>query len=146
MLAQVADLYALAALNRAQVIALDLPAEAANALADWLDRPTQRAALAQLADYRRDILAAIPAEAEQAAAPQPLAGKTVVLTGTLPTLSRDEAKAQVEAAGGKVSNSVSKKNRFCGGGRSRRQQAGQGAGAGRAGAGRSRAAGLAGCP
>ena len=112
LLAQVADLYALAALNRAQVIALDLPAEAANALADWLDKPTQRAALAQLADYRRDILAAIPAEAEQAAAPQPLAGKTVVLTGTLPTLSRDEAKARVEAAGGKVSGSVSKKTDF----------------------------------
>lgn len=107
-----ADLYALAALNRAQVIALDLPAEAANALADWLDKPTQRAALAQLADYRRDILAAIPAEAEQAAAPQPLAGKTVVLTGTLPTLSRDEAKVRVEAAGGKVSGSVSKKTDF----------------------------------
>ncbi|MBP6899573.1 MAG: NAD-dependent DNA ligase LigA [Burkholderiaceae bacterium] len=41
--------------------------------------------------------------------PQTLAGKTLVLTGTLPTLSRDEAKAQVEAAGGKVAGSVSKK-------------------------------------
>ena len=41
-----------------------------------------------------------------------LAGKTVVLTGTLPTLSRDEAKARVEAAGGKVSGSVSKKTDF----------------------------------
>jgi DNA ligase (NAD+) len=43
------------------------------------------------------------------AAPQPLAGITVVLTGTLPTLSRDEAKALIEAAGGKVAGSVSKK-------------------------------------
>ncbi len=41
--------------------------------------------------------------------PQPLAGQTFVLTGTLPTLSRDEAKALIEAAGGKVSGSVSKK-------------------------------------
>jgi len=44
--------------------------------------------------------------------PQPLAGKTLVLTGTLPTLSRDEAKALVEAAGGKVAGSVSKKTSY----------------------------------
>jgi DNA ligase (NAD+) len=41
--------------------------------------------------------------------PKPLAGKTLVLTGTLPTLSRDEAKDLIEAAGGKVAGSVSKK-------------------------------------
>ena len=39
----------------------------------------------------------------------PLAGKTVVLTGTLPTLGRDDAKALLEAAGTKVAGSVSKK-------------------------------------
>lgn len=38
-----------------------------------------------------------------------LTGKTVVLTGTLPTLTRDEAKAMLEAAGAKVTGSVSKK-------------------------------------
>jgi DNA ligase (NAD+) len=47
--------------------------------------------------------------AAAAAGPKPLAGMTFVLTGTLPTLSRDEAKALIEAAGGKVSGSVSKK-------------------------------------
>lgn len=47
-----------------------------------------------------------------AAGPQPLAGKTLVLTGTLPTLSRDEAKDLIEAAGGKVSGSVSKKTHY----------------------------------
>ena len=41
--------------------------------------------------------------------PQPLAGKTVVLTGSLPTLSREQAKEMIEAAGGKVTGSVSKK-------------------------------------
>ena len=41
-----------------------------------------------------------------------LEGQTVVLTGTLPTLSRDEAKALIEANGGKVSGSVSKKTTF----------------------------------
>ncbi|WP_426175506.1 NAD-dependent DNA ligase LigA [Massilia sp. TWR1-2-2] len=41
-----------------------------------------------------------------------LAGKTFVLTGTLPTLSRDEAAALIEAAGGKVAGSVSKKTSY----------------------------------
>ncbi len=45
-------------------------------------------------------------------APRPLAGKTLVLTGTLPTLSRDAAKDLIEAAGGKVAGSVSKKTHF----------------------------------
>ena len=42
----------------------------------------------------------------------PLAGKTFVLTGTLPTLSRDEAKEMLEAQGAKVSGSVSKKTHY----------------------------------
>ena len=41
-----------------------------------------------------------------------IAGKTFVLTGTLPTLKRDQASAMIEAAGGKVSGSVSKKTDF----------------------------------
>jgi DNA ligase (NAD+) len=45
-------------------------------------------------------------------APRPLLGKTLVLTGTLPSLSRDEAKELIEAAGGKVSGSVSKKTNY----------------------------------
>ena len=53
---------------------------------------------------------------EEGEAPQqgemPLAGMTVVLTGTLPTLSRDEAKDMLEAAGAKVSGSVSKKTSY----------------------------------
>src|SRR6185295_11863064 len=46
------------------------------------------------------------------AAPGPLTGKTFVLTGTLPTLKREEAQAKIEAAGGKVSGSVSKKTDY----------------------------------
>ena len=44
--------------------------------------------------------------------PKPLLGQTFVLTGTLPSLSRDEAKDRIEAAGGKVSGSVSKKTHY----------------------------------
>jgi len=42
----------------------------------------------------------------------PLSGKTFVLTGTLPTLGREEAKVLIEAAGGKVAGSVSKKTSY----------------------------------
>ena len=41
-----------------------------------------------------------------------MAGKTFVLTGTLPNLKREEAAAKIEAAGGKVSGSVSKKTDY----------------------------------
>jgi DNA ligase (NAD+) len=45
-------------------------------------------------------------------APQPLAGKTFVLTGTFPSLSRDQARDLLEAAGAKVAGSVSKKTDY----------------------------------
>ncbi|KWR91815.1 NAD-dependent DNA ligase LigA [Cupriavidus sp. IDO] len=52
-------------------------------------------------------------ESEPAAkAPAPLAGKTFVLTGTLPTMSREDAKERLEAAGAKVAGSVSKKTDY----------------------------------
>ncbi len=52
-------------------------------------------------------------EGEPAAvAAKPLSGKTFVITGTLPSLSRDEAKDRIEAAGGKVAGSVSKKTDY----------------------------------
>ncbi len=50
--------------------------------------------------------------AADAARPRPLAGKTLVLTGTLPTLARDDAKTLIEGAGGKVAGSVSKKTDY----------------------------------
>jgi DNA ligase (NAD+) len=51
-------------------------------------------------------------ESERRVSGGPLEGKTVVLTGTLPALTREEAAALVKAAGGKVVNSVSKKTDF----------------------------------
>ena len=47
-----------------------------------------------------------------AAAALPLSGKTLVITGTLPSMGRDEAKDLIEAAGGKVAGSVSKKTDY----------------------------------
>lgn len=51
-------------------------------------------------------------EGRAAAAPRPLEGRTFVLTGTLPSLTRDEAKSRIEALGGKVAGSVSAKTHF----------------------------------
>src|SRR5206468_7305831 len=48
-------------------------------------------------------------ETETATGPRPLADQTYVVTGTLPTLSRQQARELIEAAGGHVSDSLSKK-------------------------------------
>jgi len=69
--------------------------------------------------HNRDVIAALraagvhwrEAEPERAAAGR-LTGLTVVLTGTLPTLTREDAKALIEAEGGKVAESVSKKTSY----------------------------------
>ena len=56
--------------------------------------------------------AGLTCEAVKMAASDKLAGLTFVLTGTLPTLSRDEAAEMIKAEGGKVSGSVSKKTSY----------------------------------
>ena len=56
--------------------------------------------------------AGVLCEAVKEAASDKLAGLTFVLTGTLPTLSRDEASEMIKAQGGKVSGSVSKKTSY----------------------------------
>jgi DNA ligase (NAD+) len=58
---------------------------------------------------RRLVEAGVRPAAEQIDARGPFAGKTVVLTGGLASMSRDDAKAEIERRGGKVSGSVSKK-------------------------------------
>jgi DNA ligase (NAD+) len=56
--------------------------------------------------------AGVDMTAEKRQRSEQLAGLTFVLTGTLPTLTRDEAKAKIEAAGGKTAGSVSKKTSY----------------------------------
>jgi DNA ligase (NAD+) len=85
-----------------------LPAAVAESLTAWMAEPGHRELVASLDQLREDLLAQLPAEA----AVGPLTGKTFVLTGTLPNLSRDQAAEMIEAQGGKVSGSVSKKTHY----------------------------------
>ncbi|MDO9113108.1 MAG: NAD-dependent DNA ligase LigA [Polaromonas sp.] len=80
----------------------------AQSLRTFFDQPHNREVVEQL----RACGVTWPEGEPAARAPQPLSGKTFVITGTLPSLSRDEAKDRVEAAGGKVAGSVSKKTDF----------------------------------
>ncbi len=80
----------------------------AKAIRTFFDQPHNREVIAQL----RACGVHWPEESPATAGPKPLAGKTLVLTGTLPTLGRDAAKDLIEGAGGKVSGSVSKKTHY----------------------------------
>ena len=86
-----------------------LPAAVAESLAQWLADESNVKRLAQLDALRNELLSQLP---EMSAAGGKLDGKTFVLTGTLPNMSRDEAAELIEAAGGKVSGSVSKKTGY----------------------------------
>jgi DNA ligase (NAD+) len=88
-----------------------LPDVTVESLESWMAAPGHRETVQALAALRRELLEQLPQEAA-AAEQAPLAGKTFVLTGTLPNLSRDAAGALIEAAGGKVSGSVSKKTSY----------------------------------
>jgi DNA ligase (NAD+) len=90
--------------------AAGLPAVAAQHLQPHLAEPGQLAALRGEQAAMRRLLAAIPAEVE--AVTLPLEGQSAVLTGTLQGLTREQAKARLEALGAKVSGSVSKKTSF----------------------------------
>ena len=98
--------------NSAALSCAGIPGEVITALGDWLQARGNRGLLAAVATRRDELLAALPTVTVQEVQAAPLAGKTLVLTGTLPTLKRDEAKALVEAAGGKVAGSVSKKTDY----------------------------------
>jgi DNA ligase (NAD+) len=80
----------------------------AQAIRTFFDQPHNREVVEQL----RACGVHWPEGEPATAGPKPLAGKTLVLTGTLPTLGRDAAKDLIEAAGGKVSGSVSKKTHY----------------------------------
>ena len=78
----------------------------AQELVEFFAEPRNLAALDDLAQF------VTPQPVEIAAADSPFAGKTVVFTGTLETMTRPEAEAQAERLGAKVTKSVSKKTDF----------------------------------
>ena len=80
----------------------------AQSIRTFFDQPHNREVVEQL----RAAGIHWPEGEPSAAAQLPLAGLTFVLTGTLPTLTRDEAKARIEALGGKAAGSVSKKTHY----------------------------------
>lgn len=77
----------------------------ARSITDWFDDEENKKL------YER-LLAHVKVEKESAATGGKLSGKTFVLTGTLPTLGRDEAGEMIRKAGGKVSSSVSKNTNY----------------------------------
>ena len=80
----------------------------AHSVADWFARETNRRVLKKIKE------AGVRTEQEQVevAGPQPLEGLSFVITGTLPTLSREQAKDLIEAHGGRVTGSVSGKTDY----------------------------------
>ena len=80
----------------------------ATSIRTFFDQPHNREVVEQLRACGLTWTEGPPA----AVTPKPLSGKTFVITGTLPTLSRDEAKDLLEAAGAKVAGSVSKKTDY----------------------------------
>ncbi|MEL6259845.1 MAG: NAD-dependent DNA ligase LigA [Cyanobacteria bacterium J06626_6] len=83
--------------------------EIAQSVCQWFQVPANQQLVDRLAAAGLQLTSQAPAQAAQ---PQPLAGKTFVLTGTLPTLKRSEAKARIQAVGGRVSSSVSAKTDY----------------------------------
>ncbi len=88
-------------------VSAGLPAESANASIAWMERSEHAALLLRGGEAMARLLALLP-ESEDIAS-GPLNGKTVVLTGGLASMSRDEAGAKLEALGAKLAGSVSKK-------------------------------------
>jgi DNA ligase (NAD+) len=106
---------------RTMTAIMDAPVEALQTIPDvgpvvaasvrtFAEEPHNRALVAKLADAGVNMASQQPPM--DVAAPGPLAGKTFVITGTLPTMSREEATKAIEERGGKVSGSVSRKTSY----------------------------------
>ncbi len=85
--------------------------EIARSVQQWFQVASNRRELERLRQAGVQLQGEIREHSPSAIAPhsQPLTGKTFVITGTLPTLTREEAKTLIHQAGGKVAESVSKK-------------------------------------
>jgi len=81
----------------------------AQAIVDWFARPANRRILEKL---RSAGVWPTSQAVQQAVEQQPFAGLTFVITGTLPSMSRDDVKDYIQSRGGKVTDSVSKKTSY----------------------------------
>ncbi|HVN43878.1 MAG TPA: helix-hairpin-helix domain-containing protein, partial [Steroidobacteraceae bacterium] len=81
----------------------------AQSIAAFFAEPHNREAIAQLLQAGVNFAETAPRQFDAAS---PVFGKTFVLTGTLPTLARDDAQQRIRDRGGKVSGSVSKKTDY----------------------------------
>ncbi|PSB28186.1 hypothetical protein C7B82_14380 [Stenomitos frigidus ULC18] len=83
--------------------------EIAQSVYDWFQNPSNQQLIKRLQaaglQFVGEVLPPAPANSS-------ITGKTFVVTGTLPTLKRDEAKAMIQAAGGKITDSVSKRTDY----------------------------------
>ena len=105
------DLEALSNAGQAELMTIEgVGPNIAEAIVDWFAVEGNRQLIHKFKEFGvwpvSDVTGSTPA------GPQPLAGLTFVVTGTLPTLSRDGAKEYIQYYGGKVSESVSKKTSY----------------------------------
>jgi DNA ligase (NAD+) len=77
----------------------------------FADEPHNRAVIEKLAAAGVNMATRLP-EVPASSGGGALAGKTFVLTGTLPTMTREEAEAAIQQQGGKVTSSVSRKTAY----------------------------------
>ena len=84
--------------------------EIAQSVSQWFQVPANQALIDRLREAGLQLAAELKYTTEPKS--QIFSGKTFVITGTLPTLKRDEAKELIEKAGGKVTNSVSSKTNY----------------------------------
>ncbi|HEX7768594.1 MAG TPA: NAD-dependent DNA ligase LigA, partial [Dokdonella sp.] len=111
LVAHFADPRTMLVASDAELMEAGLPADTAAAFVEWRADPAHAALLARSFDALAELASALAASKGEVA-DLPLDGRTVVLTGTLAAMSRDEAKARLEALGAKVAGSVSKKTDF----------------------------------
>ena len=92
------------------MVTAGLPNDSANVLAAWLEDEANAGLLLRSAQAMKTLRDRLPERSGQVVGP--LDGKTVVLTGTLAAMGRDEARDKLEALGAKTAGSVSKKTSF----------------------------------
>jgi len=103
----------IAAASPAQIEAVyGIGPEIAQAVHQWFQLPANQSLIERLQATGIQLASQETAANQEGEKNLPLAGKVFVVTGTLPTLKRDEAKALIQKAGGKVTDSVSAKTNY----------------------------------